>query len=90
MSDVNDTLEQRGTRYGRFDGHAAIAQELKKVMRATPKWEQCTYDQRDALEMVAHKIGRILNGDPDYDDSWRDIAGYTMLVCNRLTGEGPV
>ena len=27
-----------------------------------------------------HKIGRILNGDPDYQDSWTDIIGYTRLV----------
>ena len=34
--------------------------------------------------MIAHKIGRIINGDPDYDDSWADIAGYAKLVSDRL------
>ena len=34
--------------------------------------------------MVAHKIGRILNGDPNYIDSWHDIIGYTRLVEQRL------
>jgi hypothetical protein len=36
--------------------------------------------------MIAHKIGRILNGDPDYIDSWDDIAGYAKLVADRLRG----
>jgi len=36
--------------------------------------------------MIAHKIGRIINGDPDYDDSWVDIAGYAKLVSDRLQG----
>ena len=36
--------------------------------------------------MICHKIGRILNGDPDYGDSWRDIAGYALLVADRLEG----
>jgi hypothetical protein len=34
--------------------------------------------------MITHKISRILNGDPNYDDSWRDIAGYAMLVVKEL------
>jgi hypothetical protein len=33
-----------------------------------------------------HKVARILNGDPDYADSWRDIIGYARLVEKRLTG----
>lgn len=43
-------------------------------------------DQQEALDMICHKIGRILNGDPDYADSWHDIAGYAQLVADRLNG----
>jgi hypothetical protein len=43
-------------------------------------------DQSEALEMIAHKIARILNGDPNYVDSWLDIAGYATLVAERLNG----
>lgn len=35
-------------------------------------------------EMVQHKVARILNGDPRYDDNWVDIAGYSTLVAQRL------
>lgn len=83
--DVNETLAERGTKYGPFKNHAKIVQNLKFCMRIEVGWERLDYDQMEALEMIAHKIGRILNGDPSYDDSWRDIAGYAMLVCNRLT-----
>ncbi len=41
-------------------------------------------DQTEALEMICHKIARIINGDSDYADSWVDIAGYATLVANRL------
>jgi hypothetical protein len=41
-------------------------------------------DQREALDMIAHKIGRILNGDPNYADSWHDLEGYARLVEQRL------
>lgn len=80
------TLTERGKRYGAFTGHAAITQSLKDTMAATPNWSKLQPDQKEALEMVAHKIGRILNGDPDYDDSWVDIAGYARLVSDRLQG----
>jgi len=28
-----------------------------------------------------------LNGDPNYDDSWVDIAGYATLIAKRLQSE---
>jgi len=84
--DVDKTLEERGKRYGKFTGHAAIAQDIKAIMMGTSKWYGLKPDQKEALDMIAHKIGRILNGDPDYHDSWHDIAGYAKLVEDRLNG----
>lgn len=83
--DIAATLSQRGTRYGPFTGHAQITQELKQTMHNTKNWDRLTADQKESLEMIVHKIGRILNGDPNYDDSWVDIAGYAKLVGDRLT-----
>lgn len=78
------TLEERGNRYGDFATHAEITQGIKTVMYHAPKWEQLTDDKKECLEMIAHKIGRILNGDPDYHDSWHDIAGYSTLVADEI------
>ena len=77
-------LAARGARYGAFVDNAAISQALKAQMRQTPKWQVLEPDMKEALEMVAHKIGRILAGDPHYDDSWVDIAGYATRVADRL------
>lgn len=79
------TLAERGARYGRFSTHATITQGLKDIMKGSPKWHALADDQREALEMIQHKIGRILNGNPDYADSWVDIAGYAKLVADRLS-----
>jgi hypothetical protein len=43
-------------------------------------------DQWEALEMIVHKIGRIVNGNPNKVDHWVDIAGYAKLVADRLEG----
>ena len=37
--------------------------------------------------MIAHKLGRIVNGAPEYKDSWTDIIGYTRLVEETLPEE---
>lgn len=84
MTQIDNTLAERGTRYGKFTGHARITQHLKTVMFTYKAREELDDDMIEALEMIAHKIGRILNGDPRYADSWIDIAGYAKLVADRL------
>jgi hypothetical protein len=81
---IDATLAERGGRYGEFDEHARITQALKEVMVSGRSWSKCTASQKEALEMVAHKIGRIVNGDPNYADSWHDIIGYVRLVEVQL------
>jgi predicted transcriptional regulator len=80
--DIDDILEERGSRYGDFKDHAEIAQSLKDII--LPFKGKLSKSQMESLEMIFHKIGRILNGDPDYKDSWTDIAGYAKLVADQL------
>lgn len=87
MSSIEATLAERGSRYGEFTDHADITQTIKAAMALGQNWDSIDNDMREALEMVAHKIGRILNGDPRYIDSWTDIIGYTRLVEKRLIAE---
>ena len=90
--DINETLKERGARYGAFTDHARIVQRLKQVIAEELKRldKYIEADQQEALDMIFHKIGRIIAGDPDYDDSWRDIAGYATLVEKRLGETKPV
>lgn len=85
-TDISSTLAERGSRYGEFIGHACITQAIKLVMQKQKVWNRLGDDQREALEMIAHKIGRIINdgADPDHHDSWHDIVGYAKLVADRL------
>jgi hypothetical protein len=90
---VEDTLAERGARYGDFTDHARLCQDLQRVMRdfipndsiAARPWFSCLNDvQRQALTVIADKIARILSGDPNYADNWHDIQGYAKLVEDRL------
>lgn len=87
--EVEKILEERGSRYGPFITHAAVTQQLKEVVfkHLFNRGKVLAPDQQEALDMIMHKVGRIVNGDPDYDDSWTDIAGYAQLVAERLRGK---
>jgi transposase len=89
IRDITNTLDERGRRYGLFVGQAEASQELKAVMYRilTDRNTPMAPDQREAMEMICHKMARIMNGDPNYSDSWHDIAGYAKLVADRLEGK---
>ena len=53
-------------------------------MFETDGWERLNPSQAQALEVIADKIARMLNGDPNYDDNWQDIIGYSQLVLNEI------
>ena len=47
------------------------------------KWPTLRADVREGAEMIAHKLGRTLNGDPEYHDNFVDAGGYSKLVADR-------
>lgn len=87
-ADVEVTLAARAQTYGDFKDIAYLSQSMQAIMRRARNWEALPNDMREALQTIASKIARILNGDPEYLDSWHDIAGYARLVENRLREGG--
>ena len=79
-----EVLTERAKNYGKFSGIGQLTQTFKSIMREAPSWPNMQPDQKESLEMIVHKLARILNGNPDYADSWVDIAGYARLVADRL------
>ena len=82
---MSDILDEREKTHGDFYRVAGTAQELKDVMRRGKNWDEIDDTEREALEMIATKIGRILSGYPHEADHWRDIAGYATLIERWLT-----
>ena len=85
---VDETLDARAVEYGKFIEGAEVMQMLKRVVQAALNNRDKTlaHDQAEAMDMIIHKIGRIVNGNPDVVDHWLDIAGYAKLVADRLEG----
>ena len=87
-TNVDEVLDQRAVDYGAFKDGAALMQGIKRLMAEHAQKHGKTFadDQWEALEMIVHKMGRIVNGNPDKVDHWTDIAGYAKLVADRLEG----
>lgn len=81
---IEEILAEREKTHGDFRIHAAITDAIKFHMHTSNKWSYLSPTQREALDMTAHKIGRMLAGNPDHKDHWDDIAGYTTLVAREL------
>lgn len=84
MTTLQQTLNERAATHGFFAINSRISQQLKELLRNKDSYEKLTYVQRESLDMIMHKISRILSGDPKFIDSWRDIAGYAQLVVDDL------
>lgn len=75
---IQQTIAERGKHYGSFDDVATMSQQLKAVLHNTNT--QLSSRQQEAVEMICLKLTRICAGvDPNYQDNWRDIAGYAVL-----------
>lgn len=84
INNINDILSERGQDYGDFTTQAIISQNLKEVMWNTPGWNRLQPFQKEALEMIQHKIARTLNGNPNKKDTWDDKSGYAKLAADRI------
>ena len=82
MNTIHEILQERNATHGDFREGAKISQHLKKVV--------ATYGvdlipaHKESLDMIMHKIARLLNGDPMHKDTWHDIMGYTQLAINEI------
>ncbi|MCF1502924.1 hypothetical protein L0F51_03975 [Afifella sp. H1R] len=90
--ELRKLLDERKAKHGDFSDHARITRDLKRIVAGelTLRSVRCqggiTPVMEEAIDMIQHKIGRILAGDPSEADHWDDIAGYATLVADRVRG----
>lgn len=72
-------LNERHKTHGDYNEVARVSQAIKRVMKDTTNWDRLNESQREALEMMCSKFGRLLSGDMDFKDHWDDLAGYAKL-----------
>lgn len=83
---IKELLSERGKTHGDYSRHAAATQDLKRCIqfwlskRAEGGQPDLSDEAKESLDMIAHKIGRVIAGDATFKDHWDDIAGYAKLV----------
>lgn len=86
MTNINDTLRERGALHGDFATNAHIAQGVKTFCANQPGYDNLTEVQREAIDLIATKLARILSGANNAIDNWHDIAGYATLAEMEVSG----
>lgn len=84
---ITDTLSDREKKYGSFAAIAHISQSLTNIVRSSNGWYNLPEDQREAIEMIFHKVARQINGAKDYPDNFHDIAGYAILAQQEILSQ---
>jgi hypothetical protein len=76
---INEILDQREKTHGKYADVSKLSQTLKEIIRDTPNWDKINDGQKESLEMICNKLGRLLSGDANFRDHWDDIGGYAAL-----------
>jgi len=82
---VQGTLSERANSHGSFIDNGLIMQTLKDLCREGKNWDSLPPHQKEAIDMICHKLGRILCGNNNHTDHWHDIAGYATLCENLIS-----
>jgi len=82
--DTNALLLDRAKSHGDFRVQFAIDQSLKNICREYMGPNTHTAVQVTVIEMICHKLSRVLCGDPGFADHWDDIAGYAKLASKEI------
>lgn len=96
MSDEDNKLENevqlvvsaRDSSYGGFSGISKTCQSFKDLARNCPSWSSLAPCEKEGIDMIFHKITRILYAPNKIRDSWVDIGGYVRATLQALDKEG--
>nr|DAO88414.1 MAG TPA: Nucleotide modification associated domain 1 [Caudoviricetes sp.] len=77
---IEEVLNERQDTHGDYKLVSKISQILKDVCEAHLQ-SDLTPTKAEALDMILHKIARIVCGNGNFKDHWVDIAGYATLAA---------
>lgn len=77
-----DLIAEREKTHGSFADNARVSQAIKDTLRTGARWQSLSTKEREAADMIAAKLARLVNG-AGTPDNMADIAGYATLA-----GEG--
>lgn len=86
MTNTEELLQSRGEDYGDFRNLSRVAQAIKNALRQGDTWQDMPFSQREAVDLIATKLARLVCGNPELVDTWDDIVGYATLGAQSIVG----
>lgn len=89
------TIDKRDKIYGPYSVNSDLCQAIKDLFRRRPGYAALLPSERESLDMIFHKVSRIVVGaeagapPPARVDSWHDIVGYAKLAEDRVKDGNP-
>lgn len=80
---IDKVLNERRTTHGLYSDNSETYDQLTKIVDL----DRLRPEQKLAMSVILQKICRIQNGDPDFEDHWRDMEGYAKLSADSLLQE---
>ena len=77
---IDETLSERQKTHGDFENHAEISTALKSICHTSRNWNDLPPVYKEGLDMIMHKVARIVSGNPLHRDHVIDIQGYAKLM----------
>ena len=84
VMEVDQILEDREVTHGDFEMKAMWIQEIMEHLIGLNAYQNMEADKKEAIHMILVKLSRIIYGNHDHADHWDDIAGYALLVADRI------
>lgn len=85
---LDDSLRDEAIVNGPFEDTAPLAQALKMVFRRGRSWEALPPESKEALELTATSIARILTGDATDVGHWNTVAVMARQRAKALDQKG--
>lgn len=82
--DLDKILKSREVTHGDFEMKAMFIQEIMESITELYSWKDMSADKKEAIHMILVKLSRIIYGNYNHVDHWDDIAGYALLVADRI------
>jgi hypothetical protein len=80
---IQQILDEREKTHGDFH---EVAKTFEALISAIPT-EKLSAMTLLSINVILQKVARIVNGDQNFEDHWRDISGYAELCCRGIIGK---
>jgi len=77
--EISTILDEREKTHGDYTNNCVVSQKLKQAMADAVGYNKLSMVQKETLDRIATKIGRILCN-PNVKDHWTDVQGYAKLA----------